>query len=434
MVFKVQVYIYDLTQGMARSLGPALLGRPLDGVWHTAIVVHGKEYFFGGGGIEWCRPGGTMMGNPLQVEDLGETQIDSELFQDYLRTQSEDRFRGDRYDLFRHNCNNFSNETALFLVGRGIPQHILDLPNEILATPMGQMLAPMIQQMTPSGTSIPFTPPSPSSSSSSSSRTPHSNFPITELISFDQALKVDGISKKLEEINSGKPDGSKLAESDVKIILGIAKGLVRLSDENFDILMKILNWKKSEIFPLLDILRFKMFKNSFENEKQVEKVVSIFCDSLSGEQEVNAMLAVRGLCNLIQSRWSNLPTTHLLNDVVGLIPTGHQNLEIAVTTYLYNSSVKLLQNKDLDSSVLIASTLVLKVLPITTQKESEYRSLVALVNILHVGTEEVTQFLLSLETKDIVRRLQLRDERSTLCVKEIVKLLEADNSNGLDLD
>ena len=51
-----------------------------------------------------------------------------------------------RYELFHHNCNNFSHETAQFLVGRGIPQHIVDLPGEILATPMGQMLAPMLQQ------------------------------------------------------------------------------------------------------------------------------------------------------------------------------------------------------------------------------------------------------------------------------------------------
>ena len=32
-----------------------------------------------------------------------------------------------------------------------------DLPYEVLSTPMGQMLAPMIQQMTPRGNSIPFT-------------------------------------------------------------------------------------------------------------------------------------------------------------------------------------------------------------------------------------------------------------------------------------
>ena len=117
----------------------------------------GKEYFFGGSGIQWCGPGGTVMGQPGSVEDLGETDIPESVFQDYLRTQGGNRFSGDKYDLFHHNCNNFSNETAQFLVGRGIPQHILDLPGEILRTPMGQMLAPMLQQMTPTGTSIPFT-------------------------------------------------------------------------------------------------------------------------------------------------------------------------------------------------------------------------------------------------------------------------------------
>merc|ERR1712066_203977 len=261
------------------------------------------------------------------------------------------------------------------------------------------------------------------------------NFPVTQFISFDQTLKVEGIGKKLEEFNSAQSsDGTKLSESDLKIILGISKGLVRLSDENFDVLIKMLKWKKSEIFPLLDILRFKLVKNSFENEKQVEKVVSIFWDNLSQDQQVNAMLAVRGLCNLMQSKWSHLVKTSQMNDVVGLLPTSHHNLEIAVATFIYNSSVKLLESKDLDSSILLASTLVLQVLPITTQKESEYRSLVALGNILKTGSEEVNQFLLSLETDHIVGGLQLQDERSSSCVKEIRKLLNTDSSAGLDLD
>ena len=58
--------------------------------------MYGKEYFFGGSGVQWCSPGTTVMGQPLQVEDLGETQITEEVFADYLRTQSNDRFRGDR--------------------------------------------------------------------------------------------------------------------------------------------------------------------------------------------------------------------------------------------------------------------------------------------------------------------------------------------------
>ena len=305
---------------------------------------------------------------------------------------------------------------------------------------MGQMLAPMIQQMTPSGTSIPFTPPSSSSqpvtSPSTSSSTPQSpRFPVTEMISFDQALKVEGISKKLDEINSSQAEGSQLLESEIKVVLGIVKGLVRLSDENFQILIKILRWKKSEIFPLLDILRLKLAKNSFENQNQVEKVVSIFCENLSPDHEVNAMLSTRGLCNLMNNtKWRHLMDSSTVNPVVALLPTSHQNLEIAVSTFIYNSSVKLLQNKNLDTSILIASTLVLQVLPVLTQKESEYRSLVALGNIIQAGSEEVNQFLLSLETRDIVGNMELKDERSAGCVKEIMKLLKADNTGGLDLD
>jgi len=42
--------------------------------------------------------------------------------------------RGDRYHLFNHNCNTFSNEVASFLTGRNIPPHITNLPQEVLQT------------------------------------------------------------------------------------------------------------------------------------------------------------------------------------------------------------------------------------------------------------------------------------------------------------
>lgn len=50
------------------------------------------------------------------------------------------RFAPEKYNLFTNNCNNFSNECAMFLTGSGIPSHIVDLPNEVLATPMGKLL------------------------------------------------------------------------------------------------------------------------------------------------------------------------------------------------------------------------------------------------------------------------------------------------------
>lgn len=38
------------------------------------------------------------------------------------------------YNLFKHNCNSFTEEVSNFLVGSGIPKYILDLPEEILQT------------------------------------------------------------------------------------------------------------------------------------------------------------------------------------------------------------------------------------------------------------------------------------------------------------
>ena len=39
-----------------------------------------------------------------------------------------------KYDLFHHNCNTFSNEVAQFLTSRPIPSYITDLPKEVLET------------------------------------------------------------------------------------------------------------------------------------------------------------------------------------------------------------------------------------------------------------------------------------------------------------
>ena len=85
MTHPVVLYVYDLSQGMARSLGPALGLHDLEGVWHTAIVVHNTEIFFGGSGIEHCSPGTTMLGQPLQKIPLGNTSIEMSALSDYIR-------------------------------------------------------------------------------------------------------------------------------------------------------------------------------------------------------------------------------------------------------------------------------------------------------------------------------------------------------------
>lgn len=121
-----------------------LLGTTLEAVYHTGIVVHGREYWFGRG-LQCAPAEQTQMqfGTPLRVDSLGTTEVDVDLFHDFLRELSP-RYTSETYNLLRHNCNNFSDEAARFLVGRGIDQKILDLPNVFLSTELGKALAPML--------------------------------------------------------------------------------------------------------------------------------------------------------------------------------------------------------------------------------------------------------------------------------------------------
>lgn len=130
----VYVYIYDLSKGLASQLSVLFIGKQLEGIWHTSIVCHGREWYFGSNGVEDCFPKSTLLGEPNRIEHLGRTEVDSKELVEMINQLKYSQFRLGTYDLFHHNCNNFSNELAQFLVGRTIPSYILDLPKEVLNT------------------------------------------------------------------------------------------------------------------------------------------------------------------------------------------------------------------------------------------------------------------------------------------------------------
>lgn len=143
---RVELYVYDLSGGLARQLSTALLGRQFDGVWHTSIVVHWStpdqpalEYFFGGSGsgIMITRPGQSHHGQPIERLPLGETEVDWALWQEIMQDLRE-RYTAREYNLMSYNCNTFSNEVANILVGKDIPAHITSLPSDF-QTALGNM-------------------------------------------------------------------------------------------------------------------------------------------------------------------------------------------------------------------------------------------------------------------------------------------------------
>ena len=71
---------------------------------------------------------------------MGETHVPKDVFEMYLEEISP-RYTAESYNLLTHNCNNFSNEVSQFLVGKGIPDYILQLPSEAMNSPMGGLLS-----------------------------------------------------------------------------------------------------------------------------------------------------------------------------------------------------------------------------------------------------------------------------------------------------
>ncbi|XP_043707171.1 desumoylating isopeptidase 1 [Telopea speciosissima] len=143
--YKVTLNVYDLSQGLARQLSTTFLGKAIEGIWHTGIIVYESEYYFGGG-IQHSPVGKTPYGSPIRVVDLGVTHVPKEVFEEYLQEISP-RYTAETYSLLTHNCNNFTNEVAQFLVGANIPDYILQLPNEVMNSPMGPLILPMIQNL-----------------------------------------------------------------------------------------------------------------------------------------------------------------------------------------------------------------------------------------------------------------------------------------------
>ncbi|KAF9354804.1 hypothetical protein BGX26_007351 [Mortierella sp. AD094] len=137
MAEKVTLFVYDLSQGMARTMSLGFIGRQ--------IVVFGREFYYGQG-IMSAIPGTTMHGQPMERVDMGDTEIPQEVFMEFMDNMRE-TYTADAYHLLDNNCNNFSNDVCQLLVGRTIPSHITSLPADFLNTPFGQTMRPMIEGM-----------------------------------------------------------------------------------------------------------------------------------------------------------------------------------------------------------------------------------------------------------------------------------------------
>ena len=145
----VQVYVYDLSQGLARVYSPMLLGILIDAIYHTSVVIRNKEYYLDQGIKVNSPPGHTKYGTPIEVLEIGTTGGDDELLNDFineLKNHDEMKYHAVNYNLFTNNCNHFTDVVIDFLCGKNLEDRILKLPDTVLNTPNGQLLQQMLGQ------------------------------------------------------------------------------------------------------------------------------------------------------------------------------------------------------------------------------------------------------------------------------------------------
>ena len=146
---RVVYFIYDLSGGIVKGLSQAILGKEIEGIYHTSVCVYGKEYYYSGG-IKKSSPRKTQFGTPIKEINFGYTNKTQKEFESYLRSISSS-FTSQNYNLISHNCNHFSDTALFFLTGNHLPSHILKQHEEILKTPLGSQVRPYLQAMSGNG-------------------------------------------------------------------------------------------------------------------------------------------------------------------------------------------------------------------------------------------------------------------------------------------
>jgi thiol-disulfide isomerase/thioredoxin len=128
----------------------------------------------------------------MEVVLLGVTSLPDDVILNYLDSLKS-IYSPEAYDLFMHNCNNFTNDVAQFLCGRSIPGHITSLPQTVLDTPFGQILKPMLDRALRPITTAPNLP------STAAPPTPRHPAPVPA-----QVIVADSLLRLEEALESAK--------------------------------------------------------------------------------------------------------------------------------------------------------------------------------------------------------------------------------------
>lgn len=326
-MYDVFLYIYDLSNGLAAQISMQLTGKHFKAIYHTSIVIHGREYFFGGSGIESSLPSESPHGIPIEKRLIGQTEVDQDLWHSFLEDCAEDYGVG-KYHLLEFNCNTFSDAALQFTLGQRIDPEIAALPSDFLSTPFGMMLRPQIDAMYA---------PKPAGSSNTIRHNvkteavingPTSGTKIdrcAECYRFNQTPTLEKLFAKLKTQQDDPSVLGKLETFTSTMVKG-QKSSVPLDFEAVSDYLKRYFAKvtTSEVFPGLDLVRILMLYDPFA---QRQKTDSSLLDAIFGKDFVDDSAHSKSLGLLLHCICNWVVDTNIRPIIVPLLRR-HEKLEL----------------------------------------------------------------------------------------------------------
>lgn len=144
--YEVRLHKYDLAQKSVGDQLGVLLGKDLQQLWHTGIVVFDKEYYFAHDAI-FDLPGLTGFGEPTEVMVLGHTLWNQAELHDFVCSDLKPVFHRGTYDIIQNNCNDFSNRMSLYLLGKELPEDILRQSERLMQLVSIRLARPILNYM-----------------------------------------------------------------------------------------------------------------------------------------------------------------------------------------------------------------------------------------------------------------------------------------------
>ncbi|KAJ8687853.1 hypothetical protein QAD02_023648 [Eretmocerus hayati] len=226
---------------------------------------------------------------------------------------------------------------------------------------------------------------------------PHNTF-----LKLEQS-NIASMREKLKEFNSKSETAScRITEEQLESVLKLttSQNEAAVSSGAIDILRSLLKWPSTLLLPILDVVRLVVLRKNVNDKFCTDELLRLLRPFLENDQQgPNQMLTFRALANMmVHETGEKLCAKHqndLLHLTSSLTQLGNKNNQVAMSTFLLNFVISRNKANDTEGRAQVLDA-ILKLLPLITDPEAIFRTLVALGTLLtdpSISEGERTKFI-----------------------------------------